>query len=118
MIKKKFKLQDKPEYKCFYFYDNDPFHYKIYKELGKISKNIYNISIYSIQVFNYFKIELYKNLSHNNSNGSYKIRGRSKTYIWNNCSSVGYICYKNYSKYYAYSLNKLFTKINMQSFWV
>lgn len=62
MIKKKFKLQDKPEYKCFYFYDNDPFHYKIYKELGKISKNIYNISIYSIQVFNYFKIELYKNL--------------------------------------------------------
>ena len=62
IIGKKFNIQDKPDYKCFHFFDNDPFHYKIFKELGKISKNIYNTTIYSIQVFNYFKIELYKNL--------------------------------------------------------
>ena len=59
---KQFYVQDKPEYKCFSFFDNDPFHYKIYNELGKISKNVYNLSIYSIQVFNYFKLELYANL--------------------------------------------------------
>lgn len=30
--------------------------------MGKISKSVYNLSIYSIQIFNYFKIELYSHL--------------------------------------------------------
>jgi len=59
---KTFDVQDKPKYKCFTFYDYNPLHLQIFQELGKISKNIYNTTIYSIQVFNYFKIELYKNL--------------------------------------------------------
>ena len=60
--KYEFNIQEKSKYKCFSFYDNDPLHCQIFKELGKISKNIYNISIYSIQVFNYFKIQLYETL--------------------------------------------------------
>jgi len=71
-IKKKIEIENKDiltfdqpkisDYKCFTYYDNDQFHHKIFNELGKISKNIYNLSIYSIQIFNLFKIKLYENL--------------------------------------------------------
>lgn len=60
--KKNIEPPDKPEYKSFYYYDYDEYHHKIFNELGKISKNIYNLGLYSIQVFNFFKIKLYQEL--------------------------------------------------------
>lgn len=53
---------DKPEYKSFYYFDYNKLNNKIFNELGKISKNIYNLGLYSIQVFNFFKVKLYHEL--------------------------------------------------------
>ena len=75
---KTFDVQNKPEYKCFSFYDHNPLHLQIFKELGKISKNIYNTTIYSIQVFNYFKIELYKKLYNELINEQKLIKNKKK----------------------------------------
>lgn len=57
-----FNYQKKPSYKCLCYYDYNNRHTQIFRELGKISKSVYNLSIYSIQIFNYFKIELYSHL--------------------------------------------------------
>jgi IS605 OrfB family transposase len=110
---KKFDIQDKPEYKCFHFFDNDPFHYKIFKELGKISKNIYNTTVYSIQVFNYFKIELYKNLytdliKDNNINISEYINSKLINYF-NLYSSLKDKLTNNNNYIYKYIINYINT---------
>ena len=51
-----------PEYKSFYFYDYNLNNTKAFNNLGHISKNVYNLGLYSIQIFNCFKIQLYKEL--------------------------------------------------------
>lgn len=53
---------DKVEYKTFYYYDYDEHHIKVFNELGKISKNIYNLTLYCIQIFNFYKTKLYEDL--------------------------------------------------------
>jgi len=53
---------DKVEYKTFYYYDHDENHNKVFNELGKISKNIYNLTLYCIQIFNFYKTTLYEKL--------------------------------------------------------
>lgn len=62
MDNQKFDYQKKSTHLTFCSYSKNNFNNDIFYKLGKISKNIYNITIYSIQVFNTFKIELYKNL--------------------------------------------------------
>jgi IS605 OrfB family transposase len=42
----------------------------MYTELAKISKNVYNSTIYCIQIFNYFKLSLYKELYQELKNNS------------------------------------------------
>jgi IS605 OrfB family transposase len=61
-LKKIIEPPDKPEYKSFYYYDYNKLHNKIFNQLGVISKNIYNIGLYSIQIFNFFKVQLYHEL--------------------------------------------------------
>ena len=53
---------NKSNYQTITYYDKNKLHFKIYTELAKISKNIYNSTIYCIKIFNYFKLKLYKNL--------------------------------------------------------
>jgi putative transposase len=50
------------KYKTFTFLDYDPLHLQQFNYLAKISKNIYNSSIYCIQIFNKFKFRLFKKL--------------------------------------------------------
>ena len=49
-------------YKTFTFLDYDQLHCQQFNYLAKISKNIYNSSIYCIQIFNKFKFGLFKKL--------------------------------------------------------
>jgi hypothetical protein len=42
------------EYKSFYFYDYNLNNTKVFNDLGHISKNIYNLGIYSIQIIKFF----------------------------------------------------------------
>jgi hypothetical protein len=49
-------------YKTLTYFDNDQLHFKLFNYLGHISKNIYNSSIYCIQVFNKFKNIIFKQL--------------------------------------------------------
>ncbi len=61
-MSKKVKPSDKPEYKSFSYFSYDKLNNDIFYKLGKISKNVYNLGLYSIQIFNLFKIRLYKKL--------------------------------------------------------
>jgi hypothetical protein len=65
-------------YKTLTYFDNDQLHFKLFNYLGHISKNIYNSSIYCIQVFNKFKNIIFKQLyfklkSNPNGYGTLKI---------------------------------------------
>ena len=58
-------------YKTLNYFDNNNVHYKTFNFLAKISKNVYNASIYCIQIFNKFKYDIFKKLYFqlkNNSN--------------------------------------------------
>ena len=57
-----FEYHKKSIHLTFYAFSNNKFNNNLFYKLGKISKNIYNSTIYSIQVFNTFKFDLYKNL--------------------------------------------------------
>ena len=52
-------------YRAITFYDYNLLHLKQFNYLGKISKNIYNSSIYCIQIFNKFKNKIFKKLYFN-----------------------------------------------------
>jgi hypothetical protein len=43
-----------PEYKSFYFYDYNLNNTKVFNDLGHISKNVYNLGLYSIQIIKFF----------------------------------------------------------------
>ena len=58
------EYSSKNNYQTFCYYDHNQLHLKMYTELAKISKNVYNSTIYCIQIFNYFKLPLYKKLYH------------------------------------------------------
>ena len=75
MSKKKKKINNitldtpiKPNYKCFNYFNYDNFDNKIFFELGKTSKTVYNLTIYCINIFNYFKYKLYSELYNHISN--------------------------------------------------
>jgi len=64
MKKKKIVISlPKPStHKSFTLYNYDTTIINTCKELGRINKNVYNIAIFSIQVFNTFKTQLYQTL--------------------------------------------------------
>jgi putative transposase len=55
-------INDLTTYKTFTFLDHNPLHLVQFNYLAKISRNIYNSSIYCIQIFNKFKYLLFKKL--------------------------------------------------------
>jgi putative transposase len=55
-------INDLTTYKTFTFLDHNPLHLVQFNYLAKISRNIYNSSIYCIQIFNKFKYSLFKKL--------------------------------------------------------
>ena len=58
-------------YKTLTYFDHNNVHFKTFNFLAKISKNVYNNSIYCIQIFNKFKYDIFKKLYFqlkNNSN--------------------------------------------------
>ena len=55
-------VNESTTYKTFTFLNYDPLHCQQFNYLAKISKNIYNSSIYCIQIFNKFKFALFKKL--------------------------------------------------------
>ena len=57
-----FEYKNLSSHLTFALLSKNQFNNNIFYNLGKVSKNIYNLSIYSTQIFNKFKIELYKNL--------------------------------------------------------
>ena len=51
-----------PSYKCFYIYSYEKLNNKLFFELMKISKNVYNSTLYTTNIFNLFKCSIYKKL--------------------------------------------------------